>query len=654
MIYADLLNIGQVYLVSLGLQLAGWPITRSLFGHLTDKGWPVSRLITTLVTSLTIWELANLKMPVNTAGGFGTGMVAWISLNFWWWLTNKQGSKLTKGGLRMIVIEEYLFLVGLVVISLIRGFLPNIDSLEKFMDFGFINRYLDSPTLPAMDMWQAGKSINYYSFGHFWASGVIRYFWVEATVGYNLVLGFIAGLTMSIAFGISYYLAKAKEEMAGMIGGLAGAVSVAVAGNGHTLWYLVSHRGLDGYWYAEATRFIHNTIHEFPGYSLVVADLHGHVLGLPMVLLFVLTLLVWLEDKKTVGVVVMGVLLGVMMMTNTWDIAVYGLVLVIAGLQLWIQKPRSILALMRSAAVVGVTMGLTALPWLTTFEPFSSGLRWVSERSPFWQLAVLWSGGLMVTLMVVLAEGKRERRLQIRSLALCIGCLIVIPELVYAKDIYPDHPRANTMFKLTYQASVMIGLLMGALWGKLLDPERKMWRWFRYGGGVVAGTVLAGSMIFPVVSFPNFYNNFSNYQGLDGEAWIKAESREKHEVIKYLQNNKNGENLVEAVGDSYTKLNSVSVFTGVPTIEGWRVHEWLWRGGYETVAQREAEVKTIYETYETEKRKELLERYNVGWILVGADEKEKYEVNEEQIKALGEVVYQEGGTYLVKIFRARP
>lgn len=112
--------------------------------------------------------------------------------------------------------------------------------------------------------------------------------------------------------------------------------------------------------------------------------------------------------------------------------------------------------------------------------------------------------------------------------------------------------------------------------------------------------------------------------------------------------------MVEAVGDSYTEFNAVSVFSGVPTIEGWRVHEWLWRGGYETVTQREAEVKTIYETYETEKRKELLERYNVGWILVGADENEKYEVNEEQIKALGEVVYQEGGTYLVKIFRARP
>ena len=38
------------------------------------------------------------------------------------------------------------------------------------------------------------------------------------------------------------------------------------------------------YWYPNATRFIHNTIHEFPLYSFVVSDLHGHVLDIPIVL----------------------------------------------------------------------------------------------------------------------------------------------------------------------------------------------------------------------------------------------------------------------------------------------------------------------------------------------------------------------------------
>ena len=39
------------------------------------------------------------------------------------------------------------------------------------------------------------------------------------------------------------------------------------------------------YWYPNATRFIPFTIHEFPSYSYVVADLHGHVFDIPFVLL---------------------------------------------------------------------------------------------------------------------------------------------------------------------------------------------------------------------------------------------------------------------------------------------------------------------------------------------------------------------------------
>lgn len=649
MIYSDLLIIGKVYLVSLVMQLVCWPMTKSLFGKLTDKGWAVSKLISSLLICLIVWELSNLGLPINTNAGFlAVGVVVGI-LNLYWFFFKRDEAKISKEGIKMIGMEEYLFFVGLLTISLVRGFLPNIDSLEKFMDFGFINRYLNSPSLPTTDMWQAGETINYYSFGHFWASGLIRAFGVEVAVGYNLVLGFVAGLSMSIAFSISHFLAGAKKSAVGMVAGLVGAVTVVVAGNSHIIWYLLSHRGLNDYWYADATRFIHNTIHEFPGYSFVVADLHGHVLGLPVVLLMILTIITWLNYQKVVFEVLMGILFGVMMMTNTWDVAVYGLLLVVAGLLLILKDANSFWRLLRSAGVVGLFMGLTAAPWMTSFVPISNGIKIVVEHSPLWQLAVLWSGGITLVAMVVLMEGSSRRSTAIRTLAVTVILLILIPELVYAKDIYPDHPRANTMFKLTYQASVMIGLLAGALWGKLLDKERKMPVLIRWLSILIAGVIFVGTMIFPTVSFPNFYNNFGEYHGLNGETWIKIEMPEKYGVIEYLRKNINGKNMLEAVGESYTHLNAVSVFSSVPTIEGWRVHEWLWRGGFETVAAREADVKTIYETTDQELREVLLQRYNIGWIMVGLDEREKYEVNDSQIKSLGEVVYQNGETYLVKV-----
>ncbi|KKS30833.1 MAG: hypothetical protein UU92_C0018G0002 [candidate division WWE3 bacterium GW2011_GWA1_42_12] len=151
--------------------------------------------------------------------------------------------------LRFIVMEEYLFLVGFWLMAWVRGFAPEIRTLEKFMDYGFIRRYLMSPTLPAEDMWMAGQSINYYSFGHFWASVVIRFFRVEPAYGYNLVLALIAGLTSSMSFMVASNLTAAKEK-ARIIGGLVGSLAVTIGGNTHTVWYLLSHLGLEGYWYA--------------------------------------------------------------------------------------------------------------------------------------------------------------------------------------------------------------------------------------------------------------------------------------------------------------------------------------------------------------------------------------------------------------------
>ena len=46
-------------------------------------------------------------------------------------------------------------------------------------------------------------------------------------------------------------------------------------------------------------------------------------------------------------------------------------------------------------------------------------------------------------------------------LGLCAAGLVLIPELVYVRDIYENgNARANTMFKLTYQAYIMFAMTM--------------------------------------------------------------------------------------------------------------------------------------------------------------------------------------------------
>lgn len=647
---ADLLIILKAYIISVGVQFLVWPLIRRIFPRLPDEGWALGRVIVTLVSALIIWQLSYLGMADNNTGRLYAvlGVFGLISL----WMVIMNGIKaftVTKATAKIIAIEEYLFLVGFGIMALIRAHAPNLDSLEKFMDFGFLNQYLVSPTLPVSDMWQAGQTINYYSFGHYWASIWVRLWGVSPAVGYNLMLAFIFGTSMSLVFLACKTLSGNKPSKATTIGGIIGALSVMVAGNSHVIWYLLKNKSIDNYWYAEATRFIHNTIHEFPSYSFVVSDLHGHVLDLPVILSFLVILFAWLENKKKIYEVIMGVLFGVMMMTNTWDVAVYGLVLCVLGVQILVTKPGEIKKLLLSGGVILISTLLVALPWWLSFKSISNGVAPVIERSPFWQLLVLWGGGMVVNILAVLVEGKGEKKMVIRTLALSSIFLIAIPEFVYAKDIYPNHPRANTMFKLTYQAFIMMGILLGTTFGNIIDKNRKISAWWRSAVIAILFWIFVGTMSFPMMAFATYYSNFSTYYGLSGERWMETKLPENYGAVKYLRANADGKNLVEAVGDSYTLLNAVSVFSGVPTIQGWRVHEWLWRGGYGEVAVREEEVKNIYQDENIEMTKEVLKKYNVGWILVGQDEQIMYKVNEEKLWLLGDVVWREGESYLIKV-----
>ena len=63
--------------------------------------------------------------------------------------------------------------------------------------------------------------------------------------------------------------------------------------------------------------------------------------------------------------------------------------------------------------------------------------------------------------------GRGLQNLVVLALGVTALLLLVIPEVLYVKDIYTTHQRANTMFKLTYQAFIMMSLVFGWVVSKL-------------------------------------------------------------------------------------------------------------------------------------------------------------------------------------------
>ena len=93
--------------------------------------------------------------------------------------------------------------------------------------------------------------------------------------------------------------------------------------------------------------------------------------------------------------------------------------------------------------------------------------------------------------------------------------------------------------------------------------------------------------------------------------------------------------------------------TGLPTVLGWYVHEWLWRSEPADLNVRSDDVMTIYTSTDKATVRELLEKYRVSYIFLGSKEEEKYgvDLNRELLTSLGEVVFSDetSGTEIVKL-----
>jgi uncharacterized membrane protein len=138
---------------------------------------------------------------------------------------------------------------------------------------------------------------------------------------------------------------------------------------------------------------------------------------------------------------------------------------------------------------------------------------------------------------------------------------------------------------------------------------------------------------------------------LDGLTWLASQYPDDYQAIDWINNNTPTSSIVvEADGDSYTDYARISAFTGRQTIIGWAVHEWLWRGTYDTVAPRREEVRQIYEGLEAKSIVPILSKYHVNYIVVGDIERKKYtQLNESKFLETGKLVFSSGATAIYSV-----
>jgi len=449
------------------------PVTDAVFGKFANCGYMFSKVFCLAAAGYLQWLLSTVRILPFRAWSCFLVLLVFAAANAL--LNRKTGTwgKYLRDNelLRRAGNQEALFMILLLFWTYLRALRPEIEGLEKFMDFGFLNSLLRSDWLPAPDMWLAGMNINYYYLGHFFTAFLTRLTFIDAAVTYNLMMATLFALSFMLAYAVAGFLVEIYQRFnqgklsepfmrrARVLAGVFAGLAVSVAGNLHTIIYGVLFPQWDvrdSYWFPSATRYIgynpvvsgDRTIHEFPLYSFVVSDLHAHVINLPFVLTAIavaLSLAVHvlnikrkdgdtlalpdpvLERKlrmppallKRIGVnfSLIILLVGLFPAINFWDYPIYivftGALLLYANLKTSSYSLKSLLVTVGQMIAVGVAAYIVTLPFQLLFDSMGASIKLVQVRSRLYQLGVLWGWqlffALVMTYMMIRLYRKRKK-----------------------------------------------------------------------------------------------------------------------------------------------------------------------------------------------------------------------------------------------------
>jgi YYY domain-containing protein len=349
---------------------------------------------------------------------------------------------------RALLQVELLYLAAFALFLVIRLLNPDlwqpIWGGEKPFEFGFLNAILRSPVMPPYSPFYSDGVINYYYYGLYLVSLPIKAVGVAPAVGFNLVIPMLFGLTAACAFTLVRQISgRARFGLVGvaflaLLGNMAGYFQIGWS-QGFGPVGTALQGGLSGFgqrlgdWFIGPSRVIPNTINEFPFWSFLFADLHPHLIALPITILAIGLAYTFLraenreretgdrEQRAPLGaqlsmLLLAALVLGTLAVTNSWDFPTYTLVIgggLLGAAWRAQQRGRGLAVGTRAAALAigGALLRLVAvsagalilfLPFFQNFQAQVGGVGTVQEGSVLQDYVAIYALFLAVLLPVLL------------------------------------------------------------------------------------------------------------------------------------------------------------------------------------------------------------------------------------------------------------
>ena len=225
-------------------------------------------------------------------------------------------------------------------------------------------------------------------------------------------------------------------------------------------------------------------------------------------------------------------------------------------------------------------------------------------------------------------------------LLIALGTILILgPDFFYLRDNFGY--RINTVFKFYYQAwellSLAVAFGVAVMFSELRGKTLALYTSIMI---VVIGVGLA----YPVFALPNKTENFKadhpEQRTLDGAAYLAGIMPDDYQAFQFMQQLEPGV-VAEAVGGSYSEYARIATLTGMPTVLGWDNHEGQWRDPALQGSRRQ-DIETLYSTPDWISTQDIINRYNIRYIVVGNLERNTYRVNEEKFNNFLKPIFQQG------------
>ncbi|MGD8758770.1 MAG: DUF2298 domain-containing protein [Anaerolineales bacterium] len=456
------------------IALIGWlafPLVRMAFPGLQDGGYSLARIVGLLLVGWGSWILSSFGIPFSPTTIVLVMLVLAIASAFVAWRDREALVSFFRQRWKLIVWIEILALAFFAVDLLIRLGNPDLwhpfKGGEKPMDFSYLNAVLKSVSFPPYDPWFAGGYINYYYFGFVLVSVPVKLLGIVPAIAYNLILPSLFAMLALGAYSVGSNLVdrfvrtkRSTWRRWSCLAGMAAALALVVFGNlgtgamiygglkelgapageepatfvkgafqatAGTFRYLGSDTTLPyamDQWYWNPSRSIPaefgeaGPITEFPFFTFLYADLHAHMISMPLSVAGIAWAVSWLlaaEKQKRrrridiiVGLFMGGLILGSLRATNTWEMPLYlGVGVLAVAAAAWVRARRKLgveLAILILALLIGLRQ--TANPWATPMYLVLGALgaallTWLLDQGP--RLKILFRSALYSLILVIAA-----------------------------------------------------------------------------------------------------------------------------------------------------------------------------------------------------------------------------------------------------------